>query len=85
MNADHAIDLSGARWHKSSFSGSGGTSCVEVAQAGPMIAVRDSKNPGEAVLTFNQSEWKAFTRAVKASGTGLVVKGRGGRDGCRAR
>ncbi|MBV9448154.1 MAG: DUF397 domain-containing protein [Streptosporangiaceae bacterium] len=67
MNADHAIELSGACWRKSSFSGSGGTSCVEVAQAGRMIAVRDSKNPGEAVLTFTEPEWKAFTRAVKAS------------------
>jgi hypothetical protein len=35
-------------WRKSSFSGSNGGSCVEVA--GTLRAVRDSKNPG-AVLT----------------------------------
>jgi hypothetical protein len=38
------VDLSRARWRKSSFSGGGGSNCVEVADAGHTIAVRDSKD-----------------------------------------
>jgi hypothetical protein len=37
------------RWRKSSFSGSNGGSCIEVA--GTLNAVRDSKNPSGPVLT----------------------------------
>ncbi|SNY70779.1 DUF397 domain-containing protein [Paractinoplanes atraurantiacus] len=43
---------------------SGGT-CVEVAQADGNILVRDSKNPGGAVLCFDPSEWRAFVEGVK--------------------
>ena len=42
------IDLSRAEWHKSSYSGQSGN-CVEVARNLPgLVAVRDSKEPGEA-------------------------------------
>jgi hypothetical protein len=37
-------DLATARWRKSSYSDASNT-CVEVAFAGPAVALRDSKNP----------------------------------------
>jgi hypothetical protein len=48
------------RWRKSSFSGNGGANCVEVADDGENVYVRNSKNPAAAVASFTQSEWRAF-------------------------
>ncbi|MEO6085157.1 MAG: DUF397 domain-containing protein [Umezawaea sp.] len=49
-------------WRKSSYSGSGNDgNCVEVAFAGPAVAVRDSKNTG-AQLAFPTEAWKRFLR-----------------------
>ncbi|WP_280272026.1 DUF397 domain-containing protein [Nocardia wallacei] len=59
------IDLTGAKWFKSSWS-SGGNECVEVAHlATGMVGVRDSKNPTGPALVFTPSEWEAFTGGVK--------------------
>ncbi|MFE9323326.1 DUF397 domain-containing protein [Nocardia sp. NPDC052278] len=58
------VDLSGARWKKSSYSETSGQ-CVEVAFLdGDMIGVRDSKNPSGPVLVFTPSEWDALTAGV---------------------
>jgi hypothetical protein len=59
-----ALDLSGARWHKSSYS-SDMPNCVEVALAGPVVALRDSKNPAGSVLALPPPAWRAFTTAVR--------------------
>ncbi|MEU7767726.1 DUF397 domain-containing protein [Nocardia sp. NPDC049190] len=54
------IDLSGARWFKSSRS-AGAKDCVEVAHLdGGMVGVRDSKNPSGPALVFTPTEWDAF-------------------------
>ncbi|HEV8558328.1 MAG TPA: DUF397 domain-containing protein [Actinophytocola sp.] len=46
------VDLSALIWRKSSRSGSHtNDACVEVAFAGPAVAMRDSKHPA-AALTF---------------------------------
>ena len=59
-------DLSGATWRKSIRS-NGQANCVEVADLdGGHRAVRDSKNPTGAALTFTGSEWTAFTVGVRA-------------------
>jgi hypothetical protein len=56
-------DLSG-KWTKSSLSTYNGN-CVEVAGLTEhTIRVRDSKNPGGAVLSFTQAEWDAFIGGV---------------------
>ncbi|MQY21737.1 DUF397 domain-containing protein [Nocardia macrotermitis] len=62
------IDLSGARWFKSSRSLSG-KECVEVAHLDEgMVGVRDSKNPTGPALLFTLSDWDAFTnRLTKGS------------------
>ncbi|MGQ4600544.1 DUF397 domain-containing protein [Nocardia sp. R6R-6] len=59
-----SIDLSGAEWFKSSYSGSQGD-CVEVAwvDAGG-VGVRDSKNPTGPALVFTSGEWATFTAGV---------------------
>jgi hypothetical protein len=53
------------RWRTSSFSGNGGGNCVDVADDGDKIYVRNSKNPAGAVVTFTQSEWTAFISGAK--------------------
>ncbi|WP_330250494.1 DUF397 domain-containing protein [Nocardia sp. NBC_00565] len=58
------VDLSGARWFKSTRS-SGTQDCVEVAHLdGGMVGVRDSKNPAGPALVFTPGEWQAFTAGV---------------------
>lgn len=62
-----ASDFPPSAWRKSSRSGGneGGSNCVEVASPGSQIAVRDSKNPGQAALTFSPAQWRAFIASVK--------------------
>jgi hypothetical protein len=59
-------DLTGARWHKSTRSGSNGGDCVEVADNLPdIVAVRDSKNPDGPALVFPRDTWRAFIESLK--------------------
>lgn len=60
------MDMTGARWRKSSRSGSNGGSCVEVADNLPgVVGVRDSKDPTGPVLTFDPQTWQAFIGFAK--------------------
>ncbi|MFS4095940.1 DUF397 domain-containing protein [Streptomyces sp. AF1A] len=55
-----------ASWKKSSFSGGGeGNDCVELAHLDTRIAVRDSKAPARATLTFPADEFAPFLDALK--------------------
>ncbi|MBL6278624.1 DUF397 domain-containing protein [Micromonospora fiedleri] len=57
------MELSGARWRKSSRSGSS-DQCVEVATNVPgVVGVRDSKDVAGAVLTFEAYAWRVFVAA----------------------
>jgi hypothetical protein len=56
----------GARWRKASYSNGQG-SCVEVGQAGPAVAVRDTKDQGGPSLAFTPDTWRRFTGQVKAT------------------
>jgi Domain of unknown function (DUF397) len=57
-----ALDLSGARWRKSS---SNVANCVEVAITTGTVAVLDSKNPADGVLAVPPHAWTAFTAALR--------------------
>ncbi|MGW1542891.1 DUF397 domain-containing protein [Streptomyces sp. NPDC002309] len=57
-----------ARWRKSSYSGSSGGDCVEVAELAAHIAVRDSKNPAHGTLTFSAGAFSAFVAAASQGG-----------------
>ncbi|MER6243357.1 DUF397 domain-containing protein [Streptomyces griseorubiginosus] len=54
-------------WKKSSFSGGGeGNDCVQIADLRSHIAVRDSKAPNRATLTFPAGSFTAFLEALKS-------------------
>jgi hypothetical protein len=60
------VDLSGARWIKSSYSGDGqGSACVEVAFVAPAVAVRDSKSPAAGALLMSPSSWSGLLAACR--------------------
>jgi hypothetical protein len=60
------MNLSRAKWRKSSRSGSSGN-CVEVADNLPgTVAVRDSKNPDGPALMFTPAVWQSFVEGAKA-------------------
>ena len=58
------MNLEGARWRKTSYSGGSSGNCVEVVSG--VRAVRDSKNLGGGVLVLGESAAAAFVAAVKA-------------------
>jgi Domain of unknown function (DUF397) len=59
------------QWRKSSYSGSNGGACVEVAALPDgNRAVRDSKDPDGPRLAFTPDQWLAFTARVKAAKPG---------------
>lgn len=47
-------------WFKSSYSGSSGDDCVEVAVAEQAIHVRDSKDVTRPHLTVRRDDWARF-------------------------
>ncbi|WP_328977970.1 DUF397 domain-containing protein [Streptomyces canus] len=54
-------------WRKSSYSGGGdGNACVEIATHPTHIAIRDSKTPTRATLTFPPGTFTAFLEALKS-------------------
>jgi len=54
-------------WRTSSYSGSGGGQCTEVAAAPGAVLVRDSKDSEGPRLAFSPQAWEAFAGRVKAS------------------
>lgn len=61
------LELSAAKWLKSSYSGSNGGDCIEIATGFPgVVPVRDSKDPHGPSLTFQTSAWASFIAGVKA-------------------
>ncbi|MFD5282787.1 DUF397 domain-containing protein [Streptomyces rubrogriseus] len=59
--------LSNVEWRKSSYSGSNGGECVEVAENRPTgtVPVRDSKNPAGPVVTLGAHAWQAFVDGLR--------------------
>ena len=53
-------------WRKSSYSGSNGGECVEVAAARAVL-VRDTADRSGPMLTFTAEAWRAFTATITDS------------------
>jgi hypothetical protein len=61
-----AADCGFTGWFKSSYSGSNGAECVEVAFRPGQVGVRDSKQRDTGpVHAFPAAEWTAFLAAVR--------------------
>lgn len=63
------VDLSSARWEKSSHSGGNGGECIEFTRTfavSGVVPVRDSKDPEGPALAFPTDAWSAFVAGVKA-------------------
>ncbi|SNT56544.1 protein of unknown function [Actinomadura meyerae] len=58
------MDLTNAKWRKSSHSGPNGGNCVELADAAGVVAVRDSKDPDGPVLLLTRA---ALRTAVQSA------------------
>jgi hypothetical protein len=53
------------RWRKSSYSGNGGGTCVEVSQARRGVLVRDTQDRSGPVLQLSPAAWRRFANQVK--------------------
>ncbi|MFF5515627.1 DUF397 domain-containing protein [Streptomyces coeruleorubidus] len=51
-------------WFKSSYSGSEGGQCLEVATQPTAVHIRDSKTPTTPHLTVTPATWTAFLSAL---------------------
>lgn len=51
-------------WRKATYSGNGGN-CVEVANRGTTVAVRDSNDQEGTRLAVPASSWSAFTTRIR--------------------
>ncbi|MFI6265812.1 DUF397 domain-containing protein [Micromonospora sp. NPDC051006] len=59
------MELTGATWRKSTRSGTQGE-CVEVADnLTGVVGVRDSKDRGGPVLTFDPWAWRSFVEFAR--------------------
>ncbi|MFD6832913.1 DUF397 domain-containing protein [Streptomyces diastaticus] len=54
-------------WVKSSYSGSGGDNCIEVALDAEAVHVRDSKDLGRDSFSVASGAWVVFTAHVSGS------------------
>ena len=57
--------IDSAPWRKSSYSGTGGGSCVEAADVAGDILVRDTTDRGGVVLTIPAHAWRRFTAPLR--------------------
>ncbi|WP_409471389.1 DUF397 domain-containing protein [Streptomyces sp. HC307] len=66
--ASNDVDLSTARWRKSTYSNGSGGNCVEVADGLPaLVPVRDSKQAENSgpLLLFRAHAWTTFLTSLK--------------------
>ncbi|MPY31427.1 DUF397 domain-containing protein [Streptomyces adustus] len=54
-------------WFKSSYSGSEGDSCVEIAIAEQAVHVRDSKDLDRPPFAVGREDWSSFVRFVSGA------------------
>lgn len=59
------LDLSRARWKRTSRTGDPDAGQLEIAFVDGYIAMRNSADPDGTVLVFTPAEWDAFVRGAK--------------------
>ncbi|MER5781718.1 DUF397 domain-containing protein [Streptomyces mobaraensis] len=65
MTRTPAVARGAAAWRRSSHSDPGRGECVEASDRfADRVLIRDSKNPGRAILIFPLACWRAFTAAL---------------------
>jgi hypothetical protein len=57
--------IDSAPWRKSSYSGTGGGSCVEAADMGGRILLRDTTDRGGVVLSISPDAWLRLTGTLR--------------------
>jgi hypothetical protein len=60
----NSLEARGLEWRKATRSVGNGA-CLEVVSANGEIAVRDSVNPGGALLQYSAWSWQEFTSRIK--------------------
>ncbi|TDD94349.1 DUF397 domain-containing protein [Actinomadura rubrisoli] len=55
------MSLNTSTWRKSSYSSSNGGACVEVADLGDVVGVRDSKEPDGPMLAVTRATFTTLT------------------------
>ena len=60
------MENTGLTWRKSSYSGQGGSNCIEVASDGTVM-VRDTTDRSGPVLPLSTAAWEKFTAQLKRS------------------
>ena len=51
-------------WRRSTYCAN--TGCVEVAEDGDRILMRDSKNPSQPHLGFDRADWREFIDQIRS-------------------
>ncbi|WFE54155.1 DUF397 domain-containing protein [Micromonospora sp. WMMD1155] len=60
------MDMTGARWRKSTRSGGNGGDCVEVADNLPgVVLVRDTKDRDGGTLAVSPASWRRFVALIR--------------------
>lgn len=54
-----------ASWRKSSYSGDGGSNCIEVGNASAAVLVRDTQDRSGPALNVPAEVWRKFTAGIK--------------------
>lgn len=60
-----STDETPVTWRKSSYSQNG--DCMELADGGTHVFVRDSKDPCGRTLNFRSADWATFIAYIKAA------------------
>jgi hypothetical protein len=56
--------LDSVPWRKSSYSGTSGGDCVEVAGAAASVLIRDTTNRGGVILSISLTAWRRFIKTL---------------------
>lgn len=59
-NAESSTTDPNLTWFKSSYSGTEGGQCIEVAAATALVHIRDSKTVPSPILTVSREAWAGF-------------------------